>query len=329
MKLEQIKDNLYCKEQKKKAELCRKENQRLFGNIKKRHSNAKKRAIKLVTTANDVTSMSMHDEMDDRGITAWDAVARTRAINAKAANEAALAAIEYLELCGFIYKKREARALLKDEDPDVVCFPASIAEKSRRLLTLAQEHMRYLEQRLTAKKSGADCVAQQVEKLSHMKERKENRIPCEAFESLKGDPGVRLWFDPSETKKATFDMNKVIVDSNELLAFANRTLFEELPKSKKDAMAIANAEEIAKCKERALRITNDLATSQKKHDLRDVAFEEGDLCNADIRTAFIEYNAAMRHSTIRSTRVSNRQLNTKLRGNTKAARRQHKLDVSL
>lgn len=119
-------------------------------------------------------------------------------------------------------------------------------------------------------------------------------------------------------------MNKVIVDSNELLALANRTLFEELPKSKKDAMAIANAEEIAKCKERALSITNDLAKSQKKHDLRDVAFEEGDLCNADIRAAFIEYNAVMRHSTIRNTRVSNRKRNAKLRGNTKAAHRQHK-----
>jgi hypothetical protein len=85
-------------------------------------------------------------------------------------------------------------------------------------------------------------------------------------------------------------------------------------------MAIANAEEIAKCKERALSITNELSKAQKKHDLRDIAFEEGDLCNADIRTAFIEYNAAMRHTKLgtnskhNSLSNSNKNKNSKLRG---------------
>ena len=78
---------------------------------------------------------------------------------------------------------------------------------------------------------------------------------------------------PGQTKKATFDMNKVIVDSNELLALANRTLFEELPKSKKDAMAMQRGRN-TKCKERALNIMNDLAKSQEAR-LADVAFEEG------------------------------------------------------
>jgi hypothetical protein len=274
----------------------------------------------IVTMAQEATTLSMRDEMDDRGLTAWDAVAKTRTINARVANEAALAAIEYLEQCGFIYRKRETKAIMTSDDPDEVCFPAEIVIKSTSMLTELQEKMRYLEQRMIQKKSGADCVAKEVEKLSKMKERKENRIPCTAFEALKGDPGVRLWFDPSETKRATFEMNKVIVDSNILIATANRTLFEELPKSKKDAMAIANAEEIAKCKERALSITNELSKAQKKHDLRDIAFEEGDLCNADIRTAFIEYNAAMRHTKLgtnskhNSLSNSHKNKNSKLRG---------------
>ena len=38
-------------------------------------------------------------------------------------NEAALAAIEYPGAVRIHLQEEEARALLKDEDPDVVCFP--------------------------------------------------------------------------------------------------------------------------------------------------------------------------------------------------------------
>jgi hypothetical protein len=112
-------------------------------------------------------------------------------------------------------------------------------------------------------------------------------------------------------------MNKVIVNSNLWLATANRTLFEELPKSQKDAIALANAQEIAKCKEKALNVASALAKSQKEHDLRDVAFEEGDLCHADIRTAFIEYNAAMRHTKLGRNNRHNSLTNSKTSRNSK------------
>ena len=76
--------------------------------------------------------------------------------------------------------------------------------------------------------------------------------------------------------------------------------------------------------------------AQKKHDLRDIAFEEGDLCNADIRTAFIEYNAAMRHTKLgtnsrhNSLSNSHKNKNSKLRGGEATKNNRNKNhDVSL
>jgi hypothetical protein len=316
LKLETLQDDLYCKGQVEKARLCKVENKKNFGNIKKRHSNAKKKATTILEMALKATALARHDEEDDRGLVAWDAVAKTRSVHARVSNEAALAAVEYLEQTGYIYVKRQAKAILTSNDPDKVCFPASVVIQSTSMLTTLQENMRAAEQRMLEKKTGADCVAKEVEKLAHQ-ERKENRIPCQSFEQLKGDKGVRLWFDPSETSRATREMNKVIVNSNLWLATANRTLFEELPKSQKDAIAIANAQEVAKCKEKALSVANALSKSQKEHDLRDVAFEEGDLCNADIRTAFIEYNAAMRHTKLGRNNRHNSLTNSKTKTNSK------------
>ena len=216
LKLETLQDDLYCKGQVEKARLCKVENKKNFGNIKKRHSNAKKKATTILEMALKATALARHDEEDDRGLVAWDAVAKTRSAHARVSNEAALAAVEYLEQTGYIYVKRQAKAILTSNDPDKVCFPASVVIQSTSMLTTLQENMRAAEQRMLEKKTGADCVAKEVEKLAHQ-ERKENRIPCQSFEQLKGDKGVRLWFDPSETSRATREMNKVIVGQKDMI----------------------------------------------------------------------------------------------------------------
>ena len=91
---------------------------------------------------------------------------------------------------------------------------ASIAEESRKLLTQAQEHMRY-RAATCSKKSGADCVAQKLKNLATWR-KKGQPYSMRGIWIVKGDL-VYDYGSTSETKKATFDMNKVIVDSNELL----------------------------------------------------------------------------------------------------------------
>jgi hypothetical protein len=289
LKKEQANDHLYCKKMKLKAKLCRDENAKNMANVKKRHAEAKKRTALILSDSKRAAKLLLNNEVDSLN-EQTDILVAGRQAHAMAAHKAAIGALKYLTFVETIYLRRQKRSELVSENPEDVCFPVEIIINATKKMTRLQETMRSLDRKAQRANTGANCLREN----NKLKERSDDKVPCQSFEFFKGDPTVRMWFDPSKTKAKTMEMNAIIVNAPLLYQAANRTLYKEMAVSKKDAIALANAEEVARCKAHALGVAKRLDADQKAHMLRDEAFEAGDLCNADVRTVFMEFSAAHR-----------------------------------
>ena len=281
------KDKLYCKERAAKAKLCRVDNEKNFALVKKRRARARLRVKEILTASMKASKFAMNNEADSANRKVDELVVK-RVEQSLLAHEAAIAALKYLEYTETIYLRRQGRKDLVSKNPDKVCFSEDIVLNSTLELTELQGEMKAKNEQAVRAAAGVKCTRDNLK----LVERESKVPPCTAF---RGDTAVKLWYDASKTKEATAKMNAVIVNAAILSAAANRTLFEELGSSKKDAMAIADAEEISRCKSHAVAVANALVKDQNAHNVRDEAFDRGDLCHADVRTVFIEFMAANRH----------------------------------
>jgi hypothetical protein len=309
-------DTLYCKKQETKAKLCRADNAKSYANIKKRRAEARVRSKEILTASMKAAKFAMNDETDTLN-PKMDVLVVARVRHAMRAHRAAIAALNYLEYSEKIFLRRQAKKDLVSKNPEKVCFPVDIVINSTLTLTQLQEQMRSKNEQALRAAKGVKCIKENLKLI----ERGDKEPPCTAFEFLKGDAGVKLWYDASKTKAATAEMNAVIINAALFSAAANRTLFEELSTSKKDAMAMASAEEAARCKSHALAVAKALQQDQAKHDARDEAFEHGDLCHADVRTVFIEFMSATRHRVTKLSQGKRLSAMLRMHANERARRR--------